>query len=214
MRYIQLHIPTRLCSAPGQPCSGCPDQSRCGQIAFYKGGERIFVSAHAKERDPSKVLILVTLGPGKYQLAHPQVGVKLHLITRGDTVFAQGAADVGRFDEVLRMILWHIERYNALGEDDIHHLIERMNPVVDPIEKDDTLVYGPNGNRITARTRNQQRLVTPSAKTIWSSPSAGTGKTYTAVAMAVAAFKDKRVKKIIPTYKLKPAKTSVSCPAT
>ena len=39
---------------------------------------------------------------------------KLHLITRGDTVFAQGAAeDVGRFDEVLRMILWHIERYNA-----------------------------------------------------------------------------------------------------
>ena len=49
---------------------------------------------------------------------------KLHLITRGDTVFAQGAAeDVGRFDEVLRMILWHIERYNALGEDDIHHPI-------------------------------------------------------------------------------------------
>ena len=128
---------------------------------------------------------------------------KLHLITRGDTVFAQGAAeDVGRFDEVLRMILWHIERYNALGEDDIHRLIGAdESQLLTQSKKDDTLVYGPNGNRITARTSNQQRLVDAIRKDdmVFAIGPAGTGKTYTAVAMAVAAFKDKRVKKIILT---------------
>jgi len=128
---------------------------------------------------------------------------KLHLITRGDTVFAQGATeDVGRFDEVLRMILWHIERYNALGEDDIHRLIGAdESQVLTQSKKDDTLVYGPNGNRITARTRNQQRLVDAIRKDdmVFAIGPAGTGKTYTAVAMAVAALKDKRVKKIILT---------------
>ena len=128
---------------------------------------------------------------------------KLHLITRGDTVFAQGATeDVGRFDEVLRMILWHIERYNALGEDDIHRLIGAdESQVLTQSKKDDTLVYGPNGNRITARTRNQQRLVDAIRKDdmVFAIGPAGTGKTYTAVAMVVAALKDKRVKKIILT---------------
>ena len=128
---------------------------------------------------------------------------KLHLTTRGDTVFVKGtAADVGRFHEVLRMILWHIERYNALAEDDIQRLIGADETrLLAQSKKDDTLVYGPNGNRITARTHNQQLLVDAIRQNdmVFAIGPAGTGKTYTAVAMAVSALKDKRVKKIILT---------------
>jgi phosphate starvation-inducible PhoH-like protein len=68
-------------------------------------------------------------------------------------------------------------------------------------QKDDTLVYGPGGNRISARTPNQQTLVDEirANDMCFAVGPAGTGKTYTAVAMAVAALKDRRVKKIILT---------------
>ena len=128
---------------------------------------------------------------------------KMHLVTRGDTIIAQGAIeDIGRFEEVMRMVLWHIERYNELGEDSIHKLLgSEESEVMSQSKKDDTLVYGPNGNRIIARSRNQQRLVDAIRQDdmVFAIGPAGTGKTYTAVAMAVAALKDKRVKKIILT---------------
>ena len=127
----------------------------------------------------------------------------LHLVARGEIVSASGSVeDMGRFDEVMRMILWHIQRYNDLKEDDVHRLVgeDESNLKAQSI-KDDTLVYGPGGNRITARTPNQQRLVDSirSDDMVFAIGPAGTGKTYTAVAMAVAALKDKRVKKIILT---------------
>lgn len=128
---------------------------------------------------------------------------QMKLVTRGDLVIASGSAeDVGRFDEVLRMILWHVERYNQLGEDDVHRLLgEDEAKVLAQSKKDDTLVYGQGGQRITARTPNQQRLVDAirSNDMVFAVGPAGTGKTYTAVAMAVAALKDKRVKKIVLT---------------
>lgn len=128
---------------------------------------------------------------------------RLKLVSRGDTVIAEGTAeDVGRFDEVFRMMLWHAERYNRLNEDDMHRLLgEDEGQLITQSKRDDTLVYGPNGVRITARTRNQQRLVDAIRQDdmVFAIGPAGTGKTYTAVAMAVAALKDKRVKKIILT---------------
>lgn len=128
---------------------------------------------------------------------------RLKLVSRGDTVIAEGTAeDVGRFDEVFRMMLWHAERYNRLNEDDLHRLLgEDEGQLMAQSKRDDTLVYGPNGVRITARTRNQQRLVDAIRQDdmVFAIGPAGTGKTYTAVAMAVAALKDKRVKKIVLT---------------
>ena len=127
----------------------------------------------------------------------------MQLVARGDTVFATGTReDLGRFEEVVRMIVWHIERYNELGEDDIHRLLsEDESQLMAKTKKDDTLVYGPGGLRITARTPNQQRLVDAirSNDMVFALGPAGTGKTYTAVAMAVSALKDRRVKKIILT---------------
>jgi len=83
-----------------------------------------------------------------------------------------------------------------LGGDDaetIDNFVER-NP-------NDVLVFGPNGKTVRARTANQKRLVSSSEKNdiVFAIGPAGTGKTYTAVAMAVRALKNKAVKKIILT---------------
>ena len=63
------------------------------------------------------------------------------------------------------------------------------------------LVFGPNGKSVRARTANQKKMVTMSDKNdiIFAIGPAGTGKTYTAVALAVRALKNKQVKKIILT---------------
>jgi len=83
-----------------------------------------------------------------------------------------------------------------LGGDDaeaIDHFIER-NP-------NDILVFGPNGKSVRARTANQKKLVQQAEKNdiVFAIGPAGTGKTYTAVALAVRALKNKHVKKIILT---------------
>lgn len=67
--------------------------------------------------------------------------------------------------------------------------------------KDNVLVYGPNGTLVRARTANQKKLVTLSEDhdILFAAGPAGTGKTYTAVALAVRALKNKWVKKIILT---------------
>ncbi len=65
----------------------------------------------------------------------------------------------------------------------------------------DILVFGPNGKTVRARTANQKRMVTGCDKNdiLFAVGPAGTGKTYTAVALAVRALKNKVVKKIILT---------------
>ena len=147
---------------------------------------------------------LVFLGPENENWRVLRSGfASLHLVTRGETISAKGSVeDLGRFEEVMRMILWHAERYQSLSVDDVDRLLNSdESTVMKQSQKDDTLVYGPGGNRIMARTPNQQTLVdTIRANDMsFAVGPAGTGKTYTAVAMAVAALKDRRVKKIILT---------------
>ena len=138
----------------------------------------------------------------KWRLIQKQLPA-LKLIARGDTIIAKGSLeDLGRFDEVMRMLLWHVERYQKLSDDDIYRLLNAdESEVLRQSKKDDTLVFGPGGHRIVARTPNQQLLVDSiraNDMTFAVGP-AGTGKTYTAVAMAVSALKDKRVRKIVLT---------------
>jgi phosphate starvation-inducible PhoH-like protein len=65
----------------------------------------------------------------------------------------------------------------------------------------DVLVFGPNGKSVRARTANQKKMVFEAEKNdiLFAIGPAGTGKTYTAVALAVRALKNKQVKKIILT---------------
>jgi len=128
---------------------------------------------------------------------------KLRIVARGTELKAMGDhEDLGRFEEVMRMIIWHVDRYNTIGEDDIDRLTKTEEAsLLQNASHDDVIVYGPGGLKVTARTPNQRRLVEVirDHDMVFAVGPAGSGKTYTAVAMAVAALKDRRVKKIILT---------------
>src|SRR3954447_9822420 len=130
----------------------------------------------------------------------------LKILSRGTQLKLSGAPEqVENAREKIDLIVQYLERNGhmsenyfeqILGGDDaeaIDHFIER-NP-------NDILVFGPNGKSVRARTANQKRMVSASDKNdiVFAVGPAGTGKTYTAVALAVRALKNKIVKKIILT---------------
>ena len=128
---------------------------------------------------------------------------KLRIVARGNDFIIKGdRVDIGRFEEVMRMVVWHVDRYNSLSIDDVHRLVKSdEQTIMKEAGKNDVLVHGPGGHRVMARTPNQNKLVEAIKENdmVFAVGPAGTGKTYTAVAMAVRALKDKRVKKIILT---------------
>ena len=128
---------------------------------------------------------------------------KLRIVARGNDFIIKGdRVDIGRFEEVMRMVVWHVDRYNSLSIDDVHRLVKSdEQTIMNDAGIDDVLVHGPGGHRVMARTPNQHKLVEAIKENdmVFAVGPAGTGKTYTAVAMAVRALKDKRVKKIILT---------------
>ena len=144
------------------------------------------------------------LGPNNENLRAMQAHFpKLKIVARGTSLKTMGdREDLGRFEEVMRMVFWHVDRYNAIGVDDLARLAKSdESEFFQQASKDDVIVYGPGGLKVTARTPNQKRLVDAVRENdmVFAVGPAGTGKTYTAVAMAVAALKDRRVKKIILT---------------
>ncbi|RPG81951.1 MAG: PhoH family protein [Crocinitomicaceae bacterium TMED114] len=128
---------------------------------------------------------------------------KLKLVGRGNEVKAMGAKDdLDVFAAKWELLMWHMERYGKLEEDDMEHLIREDGAAIrKSASDDDTLVYGPGGLRVTARTPNQRKLVEAVRKNdmVFAIGPAGSGKTYTAVALAVQALKEKRVRRIIMT---------------
>ena len=127
----------------------------------------------------------------------------LRMVSRGNTIKAEGSEDdLQTFrDKVDRMVV-HVERHGKLNEDIMERIIvgELDNRVADKEHKN-VIVYGNNGHIVRARTDNQQQMVTECDKNdmLFAIGPAGTGKTYTAVALAVRALKEKSVRKIILT---------------
>ena len=127
----------------------------------------------------------------------------LRMVSRGNTIKAEGIEDdlqVFR-DKVDRMVA-HIERHGKVTEDNMERIITgEDNPRAPEKELKNVLVHGNNGHIVRARTDNQQQMVTECDKNdmLFAIGPAGTGKTYTAVALAVRALKEKSVRKIILT---------------
>lgn len=130
----------------------------------------------------------------------------LKILSRGTQLKLSGAAEqIEQAKEKIDQLIQYLERNGnvshnyfeqILGGDDAEitdHFVEK-NP-------HEVLVFGPNGKSVRARTHNQKKMVSLAEKNdvIFAIGPAGTGKTYTAVALAVRALKNKMVKKIILT---------------
>jgi len=122
----------------------------------------------------------------------------LRLIARGHVVKISGSED-----ESIRLIenLQRIERFcldnNALSEENIIELVKGNAP--DEIKFENLILHGVNGKSIMARTANQQKLVKDfdTNDLLFAIGPAGSGKTYTAIALAVRSLKKREIKKII-----------------
>jgi len=123
---------------------------------------------------------------------------KLRIVGRGSVLKIIGnPEDIAEFDVVYEAIYRHCVNYNKLTEEDIVTLIQgRSN---EQLDKEGVIVYSTSGKPILARSQNQQKLVDAYKKDdlLFCIGPAGTGKTYTAIALAVRALKNKEVKKII-----------------
>ena len=102
----------------------------------------------------------------------------------------------------LNVFLEKLEKFvlanNSLSEDNILEIIKKRNQPVE-IKFDHLILHGVNGKSITARTENQRKLVKDfeTNDLLFAIGPAGSGKTYTAIALAVRALKNKEIKKII-----------------
>lgn len=144
-------------------------------------------------------------GPGdKYLNEIKELFPKLKIVARGELLKLIGPdTEIKNFERRFDLLLIHFDKFGKINEDVVRQIMsEDDSPLNNGKDVgDDVLVYGRNGKLIKALTVNQKRMVESSAKSdlIFSIGPAGTGKTYTAVALAVRALKNKQVKKIILT---------------
>ncbi|MCC6572101.1 MAG: PhoH family protein [Chitinophagales bacterium] len=129
---------------------------------------------------------------------------KLNISARGNKIIVAGSQDdLEVFREKVHQLVEYLERYGKISDQHIEEILSGRNPYETnfPQFTDNVLVYGNNGNLIRARTENQKKLVEYAENNdiLFAIGPAGTGKTYTAVALAVRALKNKWVKKIILT---------------
>ena len=127
---------------------------------------------------------------------------KLKLIARGDMMKAIGSEeDIDWFDSKLQAMMTYYDKFGRLTENAIMGIMESGRTSPESEVSDEVLVHGRNGLLVKARTPNQQRLVRSvyTNDMVFAIGPAGTGKTYTAVAMAVRALKNKEVRRIILT---------------
>lgn len=127
---------------------------------------------------------------------------KLKFVTRDNVIKVSGEPDViDYFEKKLDLLIRHISRYNTLSEGNIESLLLQKEEGSSSLEDGDVIVHGQGGLQVKARTPNQRKLVRASAENdmVFALGPAGTGKTYTAVALAVRALKNKEVRRIILT---------------
>lgn len=127
---------------------------------------------------------------------------KLKVIARGSAIKIMGdAGEIDRFDRKLTELIDYFSRYGHLSGEVIDQIYDGGMPNHDELPDQETIVYGNNGVVVRARTVNQQRLVKlyEHNDLLFAVGPAGSGKTYTAIALAVRALRNKEVKRIILT---------------
>jgi phosphate starvation-inducible PhoH-like protein len=127
----------------------------------------------------------------------------LKISSRGNIVSYSGDIETaGVFEDKLKLIVQYLKKFSSISENNIDNLMdEEGKTIVQEKDNEGVIVHGNGGIKVKARTLNQKKLVKASQKNdmVFAVGPAGTGKTYTAVALAVRALKEKEVKRIILT---------------
>ncbi len=127
---------------------------------------------------------------------------KISITARGNSLYIQGEeSEIQSFEKKFALILDHYMQFNILTEDTILQIMANGISAMEEngtVEKD-FIVFGNNGKPVRARTPNQRVLVDESNNNdlIFAIGPAGTGKTYTAIALAVRALKNRQIQRII-----------------
>ena len=128
---------------------------------------------------------------------------KIKIVARGNEIHIFGEeALLDEFEKRLGRLIQHFEKYNHLDKNTIERILFSDTGLLPSTLLDkDFIVHGVKGKIIRAQTPNQQKLLELIGKNdmVFAIGPAGTGKTYTSVALAVRALKDKQVKRIILT---------------
>ena len=135
---------------------------------------------------------------------------KIKIVARGNDVKVLGdELELKNFNSKFQDIVDHVDKFQSLNNNDLEHILGTTIPALKEGDATDAksygggepIVFGPNGIVVKARTANQRRMVESIGKNdiIFAIGPAGTGKTYTAVALAVRALKNKEIKRIILT---------------
>jgi len=128
---------------------------------------------------------------------------KLKIVARGNELKAYGEAEIlNEFEKRLTMLITYFNRYNKLDENSIERILTSNGDEHKSSKlADGVLVHGVSGRLIKAQSANQRKMVELMDKNdmLFAIGPAGTGKTYTAVALAVKALKEKSVKRIVLT---------------
>jgi len=126
----------------------------------------------------------------------------LKIVARGNKVTVIGSDnEVLNFEYKFDLMLRFFSKYNSISENELNALMGKDGELMVSSSANNVLVNGNGGVKIKAKTQNQRKLVDAVNKNdmVFAVGPAGTGKTYTAVALAVRALKNKEVKRIVLT---------------
>ena len=123
---------------------------------------------------------------------------KLRIVARGNVIHVMGdELELCAFEENVTKLQKHILKYNSLTEEELLHITRGERSERDGVEG--VIVYSVTGRPICARTTNQQLLVKAYQENdlVFATGPAGSGKTYTSIALAVRALKNKEIRRIV-----------------
>ncbi len=129
----------------------------------------------------------------------------LKIVARGEVIKVSGEdEEINQLEMVVNVLTAYYNRYGNLTENAIEQILGKSTTAragSETPDGDDVIVFGNNGLIVKARTANQRRIVDSIKKNdmVFAIGPAGTGKTYTAVALAVRALKNREIKKIVLT---------------
>ena len=147
-----------------------------------------------KDADINKILGSNNSKFNKIKRFFPQI----KLISRGDKIKVVGSLkEISHFESKFNLFIDHLDKFNSLTINQIERIIDGKENILNG--ENDVILHGKNGNLIKAKTFNQRKMLGEIDKNdvVFAIGPAGTGKTYTSVALAVKYLKEKKVKRII-----------------